>query len=214
MGVAIPAAAEPQASRDRILDAAEELFARRGFAGVGMREVADAAGLGKSSVFHHFPTKAELYMEVAVRLLAGIEQRLTRSLAAGGPPLARLDRCLDCLIDVLAEDHFCARLFLRSLFEEDAELEARADADPRGDQLVERILGGIAGVLREGMDSGVLRPVNIAHTLQSLIGLTVFHFASGEFGDQLFGRSPFTPSEVKRRKQEVRNLLHAGLVAR
>src|SRR5262245_20867341 len=33
-------------SRDKILDAAEDLFARRGYAGIGMREVAEVAGLG------------------------------------------------------------------------------------------------------------------------------------------------------------------------
>lgn len=206
-------AVESTGSRDRILDAAEALFARRGYAGVGMREVAETAGLGKSSLFHHFASKAELYMEVAVRILFAFEQRLTRSLAAGGDPLARLDRWIDCLIDLLAEDRFSARLFLRSLFEEDAELESQADADPRVDNAVQSILGGVAGVIREGIAAGSLRPSSIPHTLQSLIGLTVYHFASGEFGDQVLGRSPFSPSEVKRRKQEVRNLLRAGLVA-
>jgi len=33
------------ASRDKILDAAEHLFARRGFAGISLREVAEVAGL-------------------------------------------------------------------------------------------------------------------------------------------------------------------------
>jgi TetR/AcrR family transcriptional regulator len=49
-------------SRDKILEVAEALYARRGFAGVGMREVAEAAGLGKSSLFHHFRSKAQLYL--------------------------------------------------------------------------------------------------------------------------------------------------------
>ena len=56
-------------ARDKILDAAEALFARRGYAGVGMSEVAEAVGLGKSSLFHHFPTKAQLYAAVADRIL-------------------------------------------------------------------------------------------------------------------------------------------------
>ena len=41
-------------SRAKILDTAEALFSRRGFNGVSLREVADRAGLGKSSLFHHF----------------------------------------------------------------------------------------------------------------------------------------------------------------
>ncbi len=44
-------------SREKILDVAERLFSRGGYAGVGLREVAEQAGLGKSSLFHHFNTK-------------------------------------------------------------------------------------------------------------------------------------------------------------
>jgi len=208
------ALAEQVGSRDKILDAAEALFARRGYAGVGMREVAEVAGLGKSSLFHHFHTKAELYVAVALRIIETYDHRLTVALAAGGGPLERLDRWLDCVIDLLAEDRRSARLFLRSLFEEDEDLAAHGAADPRADEAITRIVAGIASVLREGMESGVFRPASVPHTVQSIVGLTVFHFASGDFGDQLLGRSPFTPSEVKRRKQEVRGLLHGGLVAR
>lgn len=204
--------AEPGGSRDRILDAAEALFARRGYAGVGMREVADAAGLGKSSLFHHFHTKADLYVAVAQRMLDVFERRLTRALAAGGDPRERLDRWVDTLIDLLAEDQRCARLFLRSLFEEDADLVAHEDR--RADEAIVRIIAGISMVLREGIDAGLFRPASIPHTVQSIVGLTVYHFASGEFGEQLLGRSTFAPGEVKRRKLEVRGLLHGGLVAR
>ena len=48
-------------SRERLLDAAEDLFALRGFGGVGLAEVAQRAGLGKASLFHYFPSKAQLY---------------------------------------------------------------------------------------------------------------------------------------------------------
>ena len=68
--------AQSPSSHDKILDVAEALFARRGFSGVGMREVADAVGLGKSSVFHHFRTKTQLYFEVLDRVLQRIEDRL------------------------------------------------------------------------------------------------------------------------------------------
>ena len=204
--------AEHTGSRDKILDAAEGLFARRGYSGVGMREVAEIAGLGKSSLFHHFHSKADLYVAVALRILEAFEARLTRALAAGGTPLERFDRWLDTVIDLLAEDQRCARLFLRSLFEEEAELTAHVDT--RADEAIVRIVTGISAVLREGMEAGIFRPASIPHTVQSIVGLTVYHFASGDFGEQLLGRSPFTPSEIKRRKQEVRGLLHGGLVAR
>jgi AcrR family transcriptional regulator len=199
------------APREKILEAAEELFARRGFAGVGLSEIADAVGLGKSSLFHHFPTKAQLYAAVTQRILAEIEHALTRSLAAGGSPVARFDRWLDTIVDLLGSRPAHARLLLRSLFEDD-ELSGSSDEERAANQTLARIIDGISGLLREGMASGVLRVASIAHTLQSIIGLVIYHFASGEFGEELLGRSVFAPAEVRRRKDEIKALLHHGLV--
>jgi TetR/AcrR family transcriptional regulator len=197
-------------SRDKILDAAEDLFARRGFSGIGMREVAEVAGLGKSSLFHHFKSKAELYAAVVGRILDLFDQRLTAALAAGGDPLARFDRWIDALIDTLAEYRTAARLLLRSLFEDD-ELAGTSEEEQHADRTIKRMFSALANLLREGMETGVFRLGNIPHTLQSLVGLTVYHFASGEFGEELVGQSLFSAAEVRRRKQEVKALLHHGL---
>src|SRR2546426_8771168 len=112
-------AAAEQTSRDKILDAAETLFAKRGYAAIGLRELAEVVGLGKSSLFHHFRNKPQLYAAVTARILTRIEERLVRSLARGGDPLVRLERWADELVDVLAANRTWARMLLRSLFEDD-----------------------------------------------------------------------------------------------
>lgn len=43
--------------RERVLDAAEEMVQERGLAAVSFQQLADAVGLSKASVFHHFPSK-------------------------------------------------------------------------------------------------------------------------------------------------------------
>lgn len=48
-------------TRDRILEAALDLFARHGFAGTSMRQLAQAVGLRESSLYNHFPGKAAIY---------------------------------------------------------------------------------------------------------------------------------------------------------
>ena len=202
-----------QPSRDKILDVAEALFARRGFAGVGLSEVAEGTGLGKSSLFHHFRSKAQLYAAVIGRILARIETTLLRALAGGGGPMARLDRLMDAFIDELAAHPTHARLLLRSLFEDD-ELAGDLPEEQDANETLRRITTSMAQLLREGMTTGVFRLASVAHTLQSLIGITIYHFASGEFGDELVGRPVFSAAEVKRRKQEVRALLHGGLLRR
>ena len=48
----------------RILAAAEALFAELGFEAVSMSAIAEAAGVSKANVFHHFSTKKDLYIAV------------------------------------------------------------------------------------------------------------------------------------------------------
>jgi AcrR family transcriptional regulator len=54
-------------SRERILDAAEELLARRGYDGVTMREIATASGADTSLLHYYFDNKAGLFDAVIAR---------------------------------------------------------------------------------------------------------------------------------------------------
>jgi AcrR family transcriptional regulator len=57
---------------DRILNAAEELFAEQGYAGTSLREVADRVGLRIPSLYNHFPSKDALYTAVLERGIAPV----------------------------------------------------------------------------------------------------------------------------------------------
>ena len=195
-------------SREKILETAEALFARVGFAGVGLREVAERVGLSKSSLFHHFPSKVSLWLAVLERVLGKIESRVGGTTVGGGMPLARLERWLDALIDTLAENPTFAPVLLRALFEEDV---ASAEESRPADEAIGRILGDVRELLEEGIRSGSFRPLSVPHTIQTLIGMTIYHFASGEFGEELLGSEIYSASEVRRRKREVQNFLRSGL---
>jgi len=206
-------AAKPPSSRDKILDVAEVRFARRGFAGVGMRELAESVGLSKSSLFHHFRSKHQLYFEVLGRVLARIQQRLAPVMALDTDPAARLDRLIDAAVDALAEHPPAARLLLRGLFEEDDVPEQPLPEAENCERVLAEILEDIHRLLRDGVERGVFRPVSVPHTVQTLIGAIVYHFASGELGEGLL-RGPLLSAEaVGRRKQELRQMMHLGLVA-
>jgi len=211
MPVSTAASAE-HTSRDKILDAAEALFAKRGYAAVGLRELAELVGLGKSSLFHHFRNKAQLYAAVTARILVCIEARLVRSLATGGDPVVRLERWLDDLIDLLTENPTYARVLLRSLFEDD-DLPGDLPEEIEGHRAIADMMAAVGGLLREGMGAGLFRAVHVNHFLLTLVGIIVFPFASGEFGAEVLGKDLFDATEVRRRKREVRALLRSGLVA-
>lgn len=56
-----PDPAPDASTRDRILEAALDLFARYGFAGTSVRQLARAVGLRESSLYNHFPSKEAIY---------------------------------------------------------------------------------------------------------------------------------------------------------
>ena len=203
----------PVSSRDKILAVAEALFARRGFAGVGMREVAETAQLGKSSLFHHFKGKTQLYFEVLGRVLVRIDERVSPILAAPDEPAQKLDRVLDALLDALAEHPTTARLLLRALFEEDEFPGGSCPEEDAARQVLDGLLSRMAEVLHAGIESGAFRDVSVAHTLQTMIGACVYHFASGELGEELIGAPLLSASAVRAQKDTVRQLLHHGIAA-
>ena len=201
-----------QPSRDKILDAAESLFGRRGFAGVGLAEVAEAVDLSKATLFHHFRSKAQLHAAVMARILERIEGQVLPALSTAGSPGDRLDRGVDRLIDALTSNPTYPRLLLRSLFEDD-ELTGEMPEENAANAAIARIAAAFTVLLKEGVASGHFHPMSAAHMLQTLIGATVYHFASGEFGQELIGHPLFSPAEVRRRKDHITALIHHGLLA-
>lgn len=63
-----------RATRQRILQAARELFVARGWAATGMRDVADSAGVSVETVYKNFPSKGELLHRVVDLIVVGDDE--------------------------------------------------------------------------------------------------------------------------------------------
>ncbi|MFZ5632883.1 MAG: TetR/AcrR family transcriptional regulator [Bacillota bacterium] len=62
----------PDTTRERLLLVAEELFAKKGFAGTSIREIGAALGIANSSIMYYFPSKKKLYAAVLMRIADSI----------------------------------------------------------------------------------------------------------------------------------------------
>ena len=96
------APAEPEARRDQVLRAAEALFARSGYRGVGLREIAAQVGIRAPSLFKHFKSKHALYNAVLQNIFARLADVAAR-LEGERPFAARLED----FERHLGETHFC-----------------------------------------------------------------------------------------------------------
>jgi AcrR family transcriptional regulator len=89
---------EAALTRERILDAAEDVLRRFGPAKANVVDVARALGVSHGSVYRHFPSKAALRDAVTERWLARVSSPLQAIVAEKGPAPERLRRWLETLI--------------------------------------------------------------------------------------------------------------------
>jgi AcrR family transcriptional regulator len=71
----------PEATRDRILDAALDLFGERGLTGTTVRDIAERAKVNVAAISYHFGGKDELYRAVATTVIGSIEARVRHRVA-------------------------------------------------------------------------------------------------------------------------------------
>lgn len=77
-------------ARERVLAAAERLFAEHGYAAVTLRDIAGALGMKQASLYHHAPGgKEQLFVEVMERGFARHRDGLAKAIAEGGDDLRR-----------------------------------------------------------------------------------------------------------------------------
>ena len=94
-------------SRERILDAAERLFAENGVQSTSLRDIGAAAQANTGSIYFHFKTKADLIREVFRRRLEPLDaERLARLDAAereSEPEPAPLEAVLEALVEPMLQ---------------------------------------------------------------------------------------------------------------
>jgi AcrR family transcriptional regulator len=102
-------------TRERVLDAAVELFARQGYDGTSVAQVIAKAGIAKGGFYHHFASKDELLYEVygdlITRQLAAMEEILARR----EPPAQTLRALILDLVSSTAASSQQALVFWREL---------------------------------------------------------------------------------------------------
>ena len=72
---------DTRTGRQRILEQARLLFMDRGFIDVSMREIADAAGLRKASIYHHFRDKEELFTAIVLEETIDLRHKMEESVS-------------------------------------------------------------------------------------------------------------------------------------
>jgi AcrR family transcriptional regulator len=194
-------------TRNRVLDVAEEAFARSGFSGAHLQYIAKRVGVQKTALYYYFPSKAALYEAVLVRMLDAFDQAVSTAIDVPGSAGTRLESLIDALNDLFSEQRNYSQILIRIFVD-------RVKID--GDELrpvIRRFVNRLLALFREGVDSNEFVKLSSRHLLQSLLGACVYHYGTCEFGAQVLGVDDiFSEEAVAWRGEEVRKLVLRGVL--
>lgn len=164
LSTSIPAPAA--SSTERILSAAEALFAAQGFDAVSMNAIALKAGVSKANIFHHFNSKNALYLAVLQSACKDSAERLEHFESGTGSFVERLQTFACSHLQVILGHGQTARLVLRDMLEKGPDHNRALAEQVFGrnfSKLVEIIRGGQARrELREDVDPAAVATMLIA----------------------------------------------------
>lgn len=98
--------------RAQLIDVGRTVFAKHGFEGTSMEEIADRAKVSKPIVYEHFGGKEGLYAVVVDREMTRLLERFTSALS-GGHPRELLEQAAGALIDYIENDTEGFRILVR-----------------------------------------------------------------------------------------------------
>jgi AcrR family transcriptional regulator len=98
--------------RERILESALNVFARRGYRDAAMDEIASESETSKGGLYFHFPNKQTIFVALLDRMAALLMTRTEAAIAEESDPVRRIDVALDVVVSTFASHRRLSRLFL------------------------------------------------------------------------------------------------------
>ncbi len=188
---------------DRILDAAEDLFAAKGYAATSLGDVADRVGIRSPSLYNHFRNKEALYQAVLDRLLADFSEPLVE-LTTG--PVDR-ERVLHWLEAIVRQHH--ANPNLARLLQ-----HAALSGGPHTNELIEKLFRPMFQPAEEvdasDVWTGLLQEKGLQPwAVMAFNNLVMSYVTMAPMYSDLLGQDPFSEQALENQLTLVRTLLLA-----
>lgn len=197
--------------REKLLEVAEQLFAKHGFEAVSVRKLAAEADVNLAMVNYYFDSKDGLFLELIKSKFPKTREILAELAASDIHPWEKLTRTIDMYVDKL----FLGRAFHRVIMRE-MSLQQRPDIVELIREHMSKNQELIQGFVLEGQQKGLFRYVDVELTIASLFGTIYSAVNQGMLTSRMLGEQDpeaiYSEKYRERYKQHLKALLHAHLI--
>lgn len=192
-------------TREAILIEARRCFAEHGFGATSLNEIAEAVGIRRPSLLHHFPSKEAIYAEVFTVSLAEWSVRVEEAVGRGLEGWQKVDLVITTGFRFFQENPEFVRIISREALDDGANLGIDLGAALR--PYLQRAMGWFEHEIAEGR----FRRVDTEQLLITGYSIMFGYFSEAPFLHSLIGRDPMGEEALEARLQHVRNLFHVAL---
>ncbi|MGC6417408.1 MAG: TetR/AcrR family transcriptional regulator [Bradymonadia bacterium] len=194
--------------RPKLIELARQVFASAGYAGASLSRIAEAAGIRKASLYHHFDTKEALYLAVMDDVIADLQGVFVEAVASQGDFVYRLDEAAQAAISYLARQPDAAKILLREMVDGGPFVQAH------GAQAINFTLAVAAQFFEAGMDAGTFKRQDPLQLTLAISGMCLFAFAGERVSKRLLssGHDAAVTNDVRVTfiKEQVKQLAVGG----
>jgi len=148
--------------RNAVLEQAIRTFAELGFRRADVQVIADRAGVGKGTVYRYFGNKEDLFWAASFEVLRRLEQRLFPAVQREEGALEKLRAACLAYAGFFEENPNCLEIFVQD------RAEFRGGIPESHLEHQEKLIEEFGDILRQGIDRGEVRPVDIRKTILAL----------------------------------------------
>ena len=147
---------QSERTRQRIIQAAAELFVRKGFNGTSIADIAQAVDLTKGALYHHFESKDKIFFAVVEMVRHTWNKAVVRDVLKADHALDRLATLIDNHAQLVQEnDTLC--LVMASLVT-DTDLDDNSEFAVALGEVYQKLLKFIERIVEKGQTVGEIRP--------------------------------------------------------
>lgn len=173
-------------TKEKIIQAAQEVFIRKGMDGARMQEIADEAGINKALLHYYFHSKEQLFREVFYGILSKLIPGLISIFKKDTPFLDKIEAVVSEYDSFMQRNPFLPQFVIREINRDPEQLSGFMSDQGLDFGLVERMIN-------QEVKSGNIRSVTFPHLFANLIGMIVMPY----IGRPLFQRKLFSNDSIK-----------------